>query len=241
LTKQKNIIPNSSNPEGSNLQSLKKTIRDKLTMQAPMKIKRFEIKSSSKTKENLNINSHANFVSNNDVSKIPVNETDQNMNTIPALNTVNNNISIYKENTQFSKEITDLVLLINSCGKEESKKNLKILLNCLRSCKNIGTYLGNEIIVENLNSLFGAYFQKFRFKSKQSDYFLVLENELFLSKTVIIDELLLNDENNVFKIKHAFWGELMIIYDIILLVINGEYDTYKKLLKEEFLIKVEFC
>ena len=194
LTKPKNIQIEKIT---SHPYRIKRSLKDKLSLQLPLKIKRFEIKSTSKTRENFTNNT--NFMSN-DISKVPQNET-ENINTISALNTVyNNTTTSYIKDSSYNKEINDFISLVNDCYIEEnSKKSLKLIQSKFKCNKN-AVFL-SEIIIEKLCNLFNFFFMKYKFKSKFNSN-LVFDNELVLSK-ILLDELIINDEINAFKIKNS--------------------------------------
>jgi hypothetical protein len=66
----------------------------------------------------------------------------------------------------------------------------------------------------------------------------VSDTDVVLSKDLLMDDLILNDDTNSIKIRNVYWTDLINIYEIILFVLNTDYDTYKKFLKDEFLSKV---
>lgn len=64
------------------------------------------------------------------------------------------------------------------------------------------------------------------------------DTDVVLSKDFLLDDLILNDDTNSIKIRNVYWTDIINIYEIILFVLNTDYDTYKKFLKDEFLSKL---
>ncbi len=137
-------------------------------MQIPLKIKKFDIKSSSKIKDNFTTSNNNTNLLSHEISKFPGNET-ENIMTVSALCTANNNnanIFDAKENNNIQKEINELNSIIKLCFKEDRSNSIKALLQSLKSTKRFSFCINSEKVLESLYNLFSFYFLKFKFKGK---------------------------------------------------------------------------
>jgi hypothetical protein len=136
-------------------------------MQIPLKIKKFDIKSSSKIKDNFTISNNNTNLLSHEISKFPGNDT-ENIMTFSAVCTANNNANTFdaKESSNIQKEINELNSLVKLCFKEDRSNSIKLLLQTLKSTKKFSFCINSEKVLESLYNLFSFFFLKFKFKGK---------------------------------------------------------------------------
>lgn len=140
-------------------------------MQVPLKIKKFDIKSTSKVRDNFTTSNNNTNLLSHEMSKFPGSDT-ENMITVSAVLTVNNNNNIItntfdvKENNHIQKEVTELISLVKLCTKEDRLTSFKNLLQTIKSMKRFLFCINNDKLIQSFYNLFSFYFLKFKFKGK---------------------------------------------------------------------------